>query len=396
MQLFMSLKRGYRDNHMSKQCLGCFLSAFIIVISYGCNSDNTYFSEESWKNAFKNQKVVEGKPEKLGEFHELFKSPILSHVDEEFLYIYDSKDLVINKYSRQDCRIIGKFGRKGEGPGEFRMIYGFNVYNDFILVNSPGKNSYFSNVGKLLKEEKCPPHLIPCVMVGENFVTDEYDMPPPGGYRNPYIDRRIVLVGPDFKNKKVLFQKKLNIAIVYNPKTGTNTFTLFSDICEFRIYKNNIYIGYANQEGFFFTIFDSFGNLRYKIERPYKKREIPEMLKKAVLKKPYRLRWNRNRSLKLKFYKYLPSFSSFEVADDRVYIFQYPENEYRRILILDLKGKLIDASLIPFNYNILEERSYQIFYADRKIYNAAWYYLHDNDITDRWELWRKMLINTID
>jgi hypothetical protein len=367
--------------------------SFIIVINIACNTKTENNDEESWNNAFKKQEVLDVKPEKAAELSLVCKSPRLAYIDQQYLYIYDAKDKIVYIYSREDYRLKVKFGGKGEGPGEFRQIHGLKTYKDFICVNSPGKISYFSKKGILLKEVRCPPHLIPCVPIGDNFVTDEYSMPPPGGHRNPNTERTIVLVGPDFNKKKILFQKTLNIAVVYNPVTGRNTFTLFPDACFFKVYKNNIYIGYASLEGFFFNVFNPNGKKLYEINRPYRKRKVSNILKKAILKKPYRLSWGNNQVLQIKFYKYFPAFSNFEVADDKIYIFLYPEIDRQRILVLDLKGKLIDVSLIPFNLKSLENNSYQIFYYSKHIYKGERYYLKANDETNKLELWRLKLID---
>jgi hypothetical protein len=73
------------------------------------------------------------------------------------------------------------------------------------------------------------------------------------------METKIILVGPDFKTKKILFQKKLSTAYVFNSKTGQNEAWLFPDICSFKIYKDNIYIGLSSLESFFFVVFDANG-----------------------------------------------------------------------------------------------------------------------------------------
>jgi len=369
------------------------LILLLIVFAVGCSSRGDNYDEVSWRDALLNkQNVLDVKPEKEAEFSELFSSPSLAYVDHQYIYIYDSREGTVCVYSRNDYRLKLKFGKKGEGPGEFQRLHNIKVYEDFVFINSTGKNSYFSKDGRLQKEVRSPPHLIPCLPIGDNFVSDEYSWPPAGGHRTPFTEKKIILVGPDFKTRKILFQKSLNIAIVYDPKTGRNKYTLFSDYCSYRVYKNKIYIGLASPGGFFFTVFSANGRKLYEINRAYIKRSTPDFLKQAILKKPYRLHWN-NQVLKINFYKYLPSFSSFEVADDLIYIFLFPENGNQRILVMDLTGKLIGVTLVPFDLKSLEESSYQIFYSEKYIYKGESYYLKDNDKTNKWELWRLRLID---
>jgi hypothetical protein len=282
--------------------------------------------------------------------------------------------------------LMVKFGGKGEGPGEFRRLQGFKVYKDFIFVNSSGKNSYFSKKGELLKEVRCPPNLIPCYPIGNNFVTREHSGLPERIPSNPYVDTQYVFIGPEFKTKRVLFQKKLNISYVYNEKTGELESWLFPNYSFLHVYKNNIYIACSSMESFFFTVFDSQGNKLYEIRRPYIKRKIPELIKETIIKRQKQINKKSRMRLDIKFYEYFPSFCNFEVADDKIYIFLYPSIDFQRVLILDLKGKLIDVNLIPFDLEFFENNSsMKLFY--NKIHNGKKYYLRDNIETNQWELW---------
>lgn len=370
------------------------IPAFLgIIVIWGCQTATEHYDEKAWENALDNKHTLDVRPEKIAEIDAILKNPRLAYLDNEYLYIYESREWTVYVYSRKNYRLVGKFGRNGEGPGEFKMIHNFMAYNDFILVNSPGKNSFFSREGKLIKEERCPPDLIPCIPVGDGFTSDDYEPPPPTGHRTPMTNRKIIWVEPGFKDRKVLFEKKLNIALVLNPNNGRYSFTLFPDTCEFRVYKDRIYIGYSSQEGFYFSIFDSNGDLLYKITRPYQKKKVSNVLKNAILKNPYRLHWN-NQILKLDFYTYLPSFSSFEVEDERIYIFQYPENDKMPLLVLNLKGNLLEANLVPFDFQSLQTNSYQVFYNKKNIFKGASYYLQDNTKTNKLELWRLRLTHS--
>jgi hypothetical protein len=362
-------------------------TAVIIYVNISCNSKTGHYDEALWLDAFKKQEVLDVEPEKLVELEEVYKMPGLSYIDDHYMYIIASNEQTINIYSKKDFRLTVKLGGKGEGPSEFRFIQGINVYPDYIFVNSPGKNSYFSKKGELLKEVRCPPALIPCLPVGNNFVSREYSMPSERNSNSPDMERKIVLVGPDFEIKKILFHKILEGgSYVYNPKTNQKEARLFPDYCSFKIYKNNIYIGLSTQEGFFFTVLDSNGKKLYKINRPYIKRKIPDFLKEAIRKRQYRTITS-NQKVKISFYKYFPSFCDFEVVDDRIYVFLYPEADRQRILIMDLKGKLLDVILIPFDSEIFETSSYRILFSNI-IHKGAKYYLQDNMKTNKWEIWR--------
>jgi hypothetical protein len=134
-------------------------------------------------------------------------------------------------------------------------------------------------------------------------------------------------------------------------------------------------------------VFDANGKQVYEINRPYRKQEIQGLFKETIQKKQYTMMTNENQKVKIQFYDYFPSFCSFEVADDRIYVFLYPEIDRQRILILDLKGKLLAVNLIPFDLKSLERSSYRILFSNL-IHNGERYYIKDNLETDKWELWR--------
>ena len=372
---------------MRKRYFLFLLMASIISIDSACKPYDRTYDKESWLNAFKKQEVLNVKPEKAAVIEELYKQPGLAAIDDDYFYIFNGTEQTMNIYSKNDARLKTTFGGKGEGPGEFRWMQGFRVCTNYLFINSPGKNSYFSKKGELLKELKCPPSLIPCQPVGNNYVTRDYSKSSERDINSPYMETKIILVGPDFKTKKILFQKNLNSAYEFNSKTGQNEAWIFSDYCSFKIYKDNIYIGLSSLESFFFMVFDANGKQLYEINRPYRKQEIPELFKETIRKKQYTMMSNENQKVKIQFYDYFPSFCNFEVADDRIYVFLYPEIDRQRILILDLKGKLLAVNLIPFDLKSLERSSYRILFSNL-IHNGESYYIKDNLETDKWELWR--------
>jgi len=255
------------------------LMVSIIFIDSACKGYDMTYDKESWLNAFKKQEVLDAKPEKVAVIEELYKKPSLSDVDEDYFYIIDDDKQTINLHSKNDSRLKSTFGGAGEGPAEFRVIQGFKVYQDYIFINSPGKNSYFSRKGELIKEIKCPSELIPCLPVGNNYVTRDYSKSFERDINSPSMETKILLVGPDFKTKKVLFQKSLDTAYIFNSKTGQKEAWLFPAICSYQIYKDNIYIGLSSLENFFFIVFDANGHRLYEINRPYRKQAIPTILK---------------------------------------------------------------------------------------------------------------------
>lgn len=80
------------------------------------------------------------------------KRPSLMEADEDHLYIVDDHNVLI--YSLKDFKLVKKFGGKGEGPQEFKIITSISLSSDQLLVNSRGKISFYSKTGIFLKEIK--------------------------------------------------------------------------------------------------------------------------------------------------------------------------------------------------------------------------------------------------
>jgi len=71
-------------------------------------------------------------------------------LDDNHLYIVESPAISI--YSLKDFKLLKTFGKKGEGPQEFKGGITVDVQGDHILVNSLKRVSFFSKDGKYINE----------------------------------------------------------------------------------------------------------------------------------------------------------------------------------------------------------------------------------------------------
>ena len=75
-------------------------------------------------------------------------------IDDQRLYITDQGTIAV--YSLEDFKLKKKFGRQGEGPGEFRILpfdricLRISLSHDTILVNSVSRLSFFTEEGKMV------------------------------------------------------------------------------------------------------------------------------------------------------------------------------------------------------------------------------------------------------
>lgn len=122
--------------------------------------------------------------EKLGLLADVLRPQALE-VEDGRLYAMDGASIYI--YSLDDLKLIKKFGRKGNGPGELRagdyISNSISVRPEYLMVagvmgdNAPGmlKIVYFTHEGRFVKEKKVLPQIIRIQPVAKNFVVTRID-----------------------------------------------------------------------------------------------------------------------------------------------------------------------------------------------------------------------------
>lgn len=119
------------------------------------------------KEVFKiNAVTVDNKnPPGFGEFHK---------DKNENIYIKDYRNRRILKFDRHGKFLFG-FGRKGEGPGEFKSISTFKIFGNKLIVWGSRKFAIFNIDGKFLEEKKLKKYYYPVSIVGEQkFIVSFY------------------------------------------------------------------------------------------------------------------------------------------------------------------------------------------------------------------------------
>jgi len=98
--------------------------------------------------------------------------PGMIGVSNDELYVIE--DATVFVYSIDDCRLKRKFGEKGEGPGELKVVpswvNGITVFPDSVYVESVDKIVEFSKDGNLKRERKKPVESGKFTPVGNHFV----------------------------------------------------------------------------------------------------------------------------------------------------------------------------------------------------------------------------------
>jgi len=123
--------------------------------------------------------------------------------DREILYVVDRKNFKIFIIDKNG-KLISAFGRRGEGPGEFKQLESCFLVNDQLVFpdRSSNKVHYFSKEGKFLKSVVIPNDLSPRVMIDENQLISV----PYINWRDPKGKASGFIYNIKNKNKKTLFE----------------------------------------------------------------------------------------------------------------------------------------------------------------------------------------------
>jgi hypothetical protein len=283
-------------------------------------------------------------------------------VDTERVYVIEGTNIFI--YSLEDYKLLTKFGKKGEGPQEFKVRPSGRVkiypLDNYIYVNSIGKASVFTKDGKFVREMRA--------ITGSNFV--------PLGH-NQFIGegvfdedkkayRTIDIFDAQLKKLKTVF-RQLHI------NQGAAIRVYFNSLA-FKTYNQKIFV--TGREGFVIDAYDNKGKPLFSINRDYKKRKITDEEKQNVLgwfKSDPRYNEAQYQHIKanIKFPEYFPAIDEIVIKDDKIYVRTHnTEGDNYEFVIFDTNsGKYLetrriflirDNPMYPYHYDIANGFVYQI------------------------------------
>jgi hypothetical protein len=311
-------------------------------------------------------------PKKVATFPD-FKDPDQLYLDDNRVYMVD--DTFIYIYSLKDYSLIKKFGKRGEGPEEFKLgptqTPGLFICDDLLQVSTVGRVSFFTKDGEFKQVlttieggifQKIGNSYVGWKRINDNNV--QYDL--------------TNLYDSSFKKIKEIFKRESGIQ---PGKRKINPLTWF--VNNFQVYKDKIFV---DGKEFTIFVFNEKGEKLYDINLEKEKVKINDEMKKGIIhyykdESPYwKVRWPRLKSWFV-FTEYFPIVRNFQLADDKIYITTFLEkNEKSQFIILDLKGKVLKKTFLP-----LKKESYFVTYP-YFIKNNKLYQVLFNDEVEEWEL----------
>jgi hypothetical protein len=291
-------------------------------------------------------------------------------LDHQQMYVVEITTIYI--YRLKDFKLMKKFGKRGEGPGEFlvdlesgRPLF-LDVQTDEIMVSSLGKVSFFSKTGVFNREMKVKTaeYVQP---LGKGFVAQSLQ---PGKEK---VMRAIFWYDEMFQPAKEI------IKVPHHFQMGKGL-EVFRESQDFLTMDNQLFVTW--DPDFKITIFDSQGNKMNSIVHPYQRVKVTELHRQQVIHylKTHPFFKEYFELLKpIRFPGYFPAIREMRIADGKLYIVTYKEkNEQTECFVFDLKGKLLSRQYVKL------EKKNPLEFSPFAFKNGALYQLVEKD--EEWYL----------
>jgi len=322
-------------------------------------------------------------------------NPSVIDIQGDRLFVMDTDQVRI--YSMKDLSLIKSFGKRGEGPGEYKIHpdipLSLKAFDDFLIVESIDKLSYFSKDGKYLKEKRKPPMLLRVSQIGKNFIGRRLVQPQDGSLSTSALK----ICDHDFKEISELHRQKYLRQGTY----PNFRWVMGREILFYQVADNKIFVEKSNK-GFLIDVYDFKGNKLYEIKKKYKKIPITSNDKKNMIRdmemepetqallKKYGFKWNEfSRNFKYEFPSYRPPIKSMEIDNNKIYVSTFrTEGDKFEYIVMDLKGNVLKTAFIkpPAKEWLM---ALLLGIKLETIHNDKIYYIQENEDEEEWELFVK-------
>jgi len=296
------------------------------------------------------------------------------------LYVLDDTNVYV--YSLDNFKLKTKFGKKGNGPGEFnpqdfiRII--LHAYDDEVLLCAGFKMAKFSKAGKLLMEKTTPFFAIQPIPMGNQYAISTFEQSGTG-VNNMVVkmfNGKLEQLNTLYAREDIHVQKsqKLDIPneLIFTGVSSDGKLFVFDQKNEFRI-----------------DVYDEKGKAVKKIEIPYKKIKVDEKFKKETMAwlkvQPMYRTLPADLKQMLHFHEYLPPMRSFKVNGKRLYVETYKRNGDKcEFYVLDTDGKVLNKVYLTvpdYGKVHVNTNTTHTFVGDK------YYYLKEDMDTEKWELY---------
>ncbi len=273
----------------------------------------------------------------------------------------------VSLYNLKDLTLVKKFGKKGEGPREFKFGAGgvvklhSQLTDDRIIINSQNRITFFKSDGEYLKEKN--------IRSGFNFIS----------FGNGYVGYSVLnkdkimflainLYNDELNLNREIFRKEYYV----QPAKKFNLIRAgFGNKrrAYYQVYKDKLYVEGENN----IHVFDLSGKEVTVISPEFNRSSVKKDHVKIILEDLKKLFPSQIMQKLIKKNGFFPEkfpVRAFLIADDLIWIPTYQiKNGKTLFIITDLKGTIIRKGyfsfssrslLIPYPFTINKEKVYQL------------------------------------
>jgi len=297
------------------------------------------------------------------------------HVQGDRAYVTE-KD-AIHIVSMGSGEILGRFGKRGEGPGEFKRTPVLRVYPDVLVVNTWGKILFYTPEGRYLREMK---HRfgrdVGAIPLGDGYVAQKTDF----SEKEQQAVQSFGIYDGSFKLIKTLFESPNPYEIDILPGDKKQPYPVIHDNISLEVAGERIYIA-DSRRGFHFEVYDRNGAPHDDIHVALTPRRVDESFRRKRIADLEAQPWWGQFKGKLEpvFPEFFPEIRFFTVRDDRIYVQTFvEEGDGVLFRVYDLARRRMSTVLLPRACD-----------GDRSLYDihrGRYLFLRLDDDTDTWEL----------
>jgi hypothetical protein len=207
--------------------------------------------------------------------------------------IYVVEDATIYVYSLKDLKMKLKFGKKGEGPGEFPIGRHFNInliniipQKNYVLVNSRNKIIVFDKNGRFLSEKKTVQGFGSRILpFGNQYIGTQFT-----GFRQREPALAINIYDKDLNKIKEMFKVPVNFGGMMG--RSNRKINEFSSVFGYDTGNNKIYLFHS--QDFVINILDSHGHEEMPIVVDYARIKISSEMESKMMDYYEKVRYRNN------------------------------------------------------------------------------------------------------
>ncbi len=307
--------------------------------------------------------------------------PSILIVHQDRIFVLDQTTVFI--FRLEDGRLIRKFGKAGEGPGEFKYLgnngrpLSMSFQKNRLAVNSVNRITWFSQDGVYEGERNLPVDML-LFEIGEQYIgvgpiNDEKEQSQKIGFR--FYDRNI-------RPGSLIYRSELDVGNPSKLMIPADSFAYNP------VYRNRIYIN-TDPEEFVIDVFDSDGKKLYQIAREAERIPVDEEYRKMTLHFfEVHPRWKRMAEMLKRitvFRDYFPRIRDLHLASERIHVFTYRRNgDDWEMLVLDLKGNPLARLWVPLS----EYEPFSLYPLLYSVSGNSLYSLVEEDDEEGWQIRR--------